>query len=43
MKINIGKGMLRGEPVWVLNIHDAGKRWRKFFKTFVEAKNFDVG
>ena len=34
--------MLRGEPVWVLNIRNAGKRWRKYFKTFVEAKNFDV-
>ena len=42
MKINVFKGMVRGEQKWVLSVHIDGKRRRKFFKTYVEAKKFDV-
>ena len=28
--------------MWLLTIHYCGKRWRKFFETYVDAKRFDV-
>ena len=42
MKSRIKKGKANGKDAWILSMSNDGKRWRKYFKTFVEAKNFDV-
>lgn len=42
MKISIRKGKANGKDTWILDIHSNGNRNRKFFKTYADAKKFDV-
>lgn len=42
MKISLRQGKANGKDAWVLDIHSSGNRTRKFFKTYADAKKFDV-
>ena len=35
------KVLVRGKTSWVINIRKVGKRFRKSFETFIQAKKFD--
>jgi hypothetical protein len=41
-KHSLKKGKANGKDSWILSVHYDGLRKRKYFQTFVEAKNFDV-
>lgn len=42
MKTSIKKGKANGKDAWILSVHLHDTRKRKYFKTYVEAKRFDV-
>jgi hypothetical protein len=42
MKTSIKKGKANGKDAWILSVHYNGARQRKYFKTYVEAKKFDI-